>query len=392
MNALTLTIVLNRWPDTLHDALAAIEPYVGCTVAVVDQSAGLRLLDTEQASRFDAVRYIEHRTLDKLRNESLALARETAGGTWALVIDSDEFLEAQSLVSMCGAAAAAADVSAFLIPLHSYVGHGRWTTSYSFRLFRLDRPIEYTYEIHETISPALLRNGLRWQYLDAAIQHLDFINPVPGKRARYKMLLADALKNGDDLAFLKSLYAVECFWSGERDYAVAHLDAAIALVHDRSRHSRLEGKEDLPLTLRAQLSLQLGELSSAEKLFERLYRTGAVRAAAEGALGLAYIASLHDKHEKALEWIEASLTRWESAQAIFSRATALCELSRPDAALQDLSYGLKLNPMAGDPRIFGEPHAESIFRWQSMLHPKYRGLPSLLQAITEKLPADFTAA
>lgn len=388
MNALTLTMVMNRWPDTLDDALAALDPYVGCKVAIVDRSAGLGALNAEQASRFDAVRYAEHRTLDRLRNESLALARETAGGSWALVIDSDEFLEAQSLVSMCGAVASATDISAFLIPLHSYIGHGRWTTSYSFRLFRLDHPIEYSYEIHETISPSLLRNGLRWQYLDAAIQHLDFISPVPGKRARYKTLLADALKNGDDLAFLKSLYAVECFWSGERDCAVAHLDEAIALVHDRSRHSRLEGKEDFPLTLRAQLALQLGELSSAENLFERLYHTGAVRAAAEGALGLAWIASLYGKHDKALEWIEASLRRWESAQAVFSRATALCDLNKPHAALQDLSYGLKLNPMAGDPRILGEPHAESIFRWQSMLHPAYRGLPALLQTITDKIAAN----
>jgi tetratricopeptide (TPR) repeat protein len=385
MTALTLIMVMNRWPDTLHDALAALNPYVCSKVAMVDQSSGFSHLSEEQTRHFDAVRYTQHRTLDRLRNESLALAREAAGHAWALVVDSDEFVEARSMVTMCGAIATVSDVSAFLLPHHSYVGYGRWTTSYGFRLFRLDRPIEYSYEIHETISPSLLRNGLRWEYLDAGIQHLDFINPVSGKRARYKALLEEALKKGDDLAFLKSLYALECFWNGDRHSAIRHLDEALALVGDRSRHSRLEGKEDFPLMLRAQLSLQLGDLHSAEILFERLYGTGAIRAAAEGALGLAWIASVKGAHEKALEWIEASLARWESAQAIFSRAVALCDLNKPHAALQDLSHGLSLNPMAGDPRILGAPHQESIFRWQSMLHPGYRGLPALLQKVTEKI-------
>jgi len=387
MNALTLTMVMNRWPDTLHATLAALDPYVCSKVAIVDQNPDLLSLVKDQVEHFDAVRYTQHQTLDRLRNESLALARGKAENTWALVIDSDEFVEAQSLVTMCGAIASASDVSAFLIPQHSYIGHGRWTTSYGFRLFRLAAPIEYSYEIHETISPSLLRNGLRWQYLDAAIQHLDFINPVAGKRARYKALLAEALNKGDDLAFLKSLYAVECFWCGEHDSAVAHLDEALALVGDRTRHSRLEGKEDFPLTLKAQLSLQLGDVQRAANLFERLYRTGATRAAAEGALGLAWIASINGAHDRALEWIQASLARWESAQAVFSRATALCDLDKPHAALQDLSYGLKLNPMAGDPRILGKPHPESIFRWQSMLHPGYRGLPKLLRDVTEKISA-----
>jgi hypothetical protein len=51
MNAVTLTMVMNRWPETLHDALAVLDPYVHCKVAIVDRSAAFSSLDKEQASR-----------------------------------------------------------------------------------------------------------------------------------------------------------------------------------------------------------------------------------------------------------------------------------------------------------------------------------------------------
>jgi tetratricopeptide (TPR) repeat protein len=381
---ITLTMVMNRWPATLHATLATLAPYVCRKVAVVDQQPGWTSLDGEQAAHFDDIKYTQQQTLDQLRNESLRLAREKAAGDWALVIDSDEFIDEQSLLALHAAIAASSDVSAHLLPIHNYVGHGRWTTSYSFRLFHLGQPIEYSYAIHESISPSLVRNGLRWQYLDASIQHLDFVNPVPGKRARYRALLEDAIGRGEDLAFLKSLYAIECFWSGEHDAVLRHLDEAIAIALDRDRNPRFAGRDDFPTALKAYFFLHHRDLRRAESLFERLWDRAEARAAAEGGLGLASIACMQGDHAKALEWIEASLARWESAAAIFSRATVRSELGEPRLALRDIAHGLRLNPLAGDPRILGEPNPEEVFGWQCLLPPSYRGLPTLLQKVTRQ--------
>jgi tetratricopeptide (TPR) repeat protein len=386
VNTITLVMVINRWPQTLDSALTVLDPFVCKKVAIVDKSPNFARLSRTQRGHFDAVRYTEHLTLDRLRNASLELARELAEDTWALVVDTDEFVEAQSLVRLCQAIAPTSEVCAFLLPVYNYVGHGRWTTSYSFRLFRLNRPIEYRYEIHESISPSLVRNNLHWQYVNAAIQHLDFIKPVAGKRLRYKALLAKAIEKGEDLAFLKTLYAAECFWSGEYVSALRHLDDAIGLADDPAGNSRFGGRDDFPLALKAQYLVHGRELSQAEALFKRLYEKAEARVAAEAALGLAYIAGIDGDNSTALEWINASLARWESSEAVFSRATVFADLEQPQSALRDISHGLRLNPMAGDARILGEPNPESIFGGQSLLHPNYQGLPKLLQKVMRKHP------
>jgi tetratricopeptide (TPR) repeat protein len=387
MNSMTSILVLNRWPETLHQTLHTLAPYVSKKIAIVDQNPDFICLDAAQAAHFDAIEYLSGEAMDRLRNKGIELARAVGGGNWALVVDSDEFIDAQSLLTLCAAIASTSNSSAFLLPQFNYVGDGRWATSYALRVFRLDRPIEYSYAIHETVSPSLASNNLRWQYADAGIQHLDFVNPVSGKRARYKALLETAIGRGDDLAFLKSLYAAECFFCGELDTSFRQLDEAIVLAGDSARRSRLEGRDDFPVMLKAQLFLCCGELDQAAVLFEKLYDRRVARTAAESALGLAFIASSRGNQAKTLEWIEASLTHWKSAEAIVSRAAVLHELNEPHSALRDLARGLSLNPMAGDPRILVQPYPETIFRWQCLMNPGFRGLPDLLRKLTQRVSA-----
>jgi len=384
LNALTLVMVLNRWPLTLHSMLTALHPFVDKKVAVVDPRAGLATLGEDQLAHFDAVITSRYQNLDDLRNESLALARQAGGNSWALVVDSDELVEVQSLVRLRAASVAAMDTSALLVPVFNYVGYGRWATTYSFRMFRLNEPIEYHHHIHESISPSLLRHGLHWQYVDAAIQHLDFLEPVSGKRTRYRALLAEAIAKGRDLAFLKTLYAMECLCSGDDARGVQILDEAIDIAADDTQNSRFGGRDDFPISIKAQYLLERGEFDQAVVLFKHLLEKAEPRVAAEAALGLSNIAWSEGDHADALNWIDSSLARWKSPEALMSRAAALAEVGEARLAWQEISNALWLNPMAADPRILANPNSESIFRGRSLLHPNYRGLPALLKTIREK--------
>lgn len=373
-------MVLDKWPETLFETIGAIEPFVAHKVAVVDQTSSRLQLNEAQTSLFDVVEYTRELSFDRLRNESLRLARTVCPNSWALVIDSDEQINPLELVK-AHQVIAATTASAFLLPRYNYVGQGRWATTYGFRLFRLDAPILYSYEIHESISPSLIEHGLDWDYLDAPLQHLDFINPTQGKRARYKKLLADAITKGVDLAFLKTLYAIECIWSGEQIEALRHLDEAILFAQDPNLNPRFNGRDDFPMMIKAQALLQGGAPAEAKTLFEKIQRRAEPRVAAEAALGIAQADSATGAQTKALENIEASIALWDTADAVFSRATAYAELDETALALRDLSAGLRRNPMAGSPLIQGPLDPDGVFGLQCLLHPNYRGIGALLQKL-----------
>lgn len=382
MQEIVLAMVLDRWPQTLHSALATLEPFVDRKVALIDPRSGLASLDNKQRGYFDIVSQARSQGLAGLRNESLALAHQIATpNSWALVLDADEHIDPPSLIAAREAVASASGTSAFLLPQYNYVGHGRWTTAYGFRLFSLDSPIEYRHDIHESISFALTRHKLSWRYAPAPIQHLDFLDPVIGKRLRYRRLLAEAIEIGDDLTFLKTLYAMECSWQGEYERAFALLDEAIELAADPVQNRRFAGRSDFPLALKAQYLFHQNDLDQAGILFGQLVEKAEARVTAEAALALSNIASLEGRQLDALRWIDKSLERWPLSEAAFSRAVVLAELGETEKAFEAISLGLRLNPMAGDHRILIKTNPESIYVRQSLLNPAYHGLPALIQMI-----------
>lgn len=383
MHSITLIVVMDRWPATLTAALEKLAPYLGHKVAVVDQSAGLDSLNSEQVAHFDRVRYMARVSLDELRNASLDLAREVDASAWALILDSDESIDASSAIALHALASGSDLVSAYLLPRYNYVGHGRWATSYSFRFMRIADPIEFSHSIHESISPSLVRNNLVWSYADAAIQHLDFLSPVPGKRGRYKALLEAAIGRGEDLVFLKTLYAIECIWAGENELGLLHLDEAIAMVCEPAQSGRFSGRADFPVCIKAQVLARGGRLDDAAALWTRLYAGAEQRVRAECALGLAAMSTRQGDHARALEWTDASLSLWTTAEGYFSRATTLCALKQRDRAYQDVMKGSALNPMAGDSRVQGRMETGGIFGLQCLLNPDYSGLLNLMRALAQ---------
>lgn len=381
MRPITLIVVLNRWPTTLSSTLAALGPYVAHKVAIVDQSAGLARLEDGQSAYFDRVRYAARGSLDELRNASLALARELDADAWGLSLDSDESIDTKSILALHALAAGSNDVSAYLLPCYNYVGLGRWITTYTFRLFRLADPIVFSHTVHESISPALVRLSLNWRYAPVPIQHLDFLDPVAGKRDRYRALLRAAIERGEDLAFLKTLYAIECIWVGDDVLALRHLDEAIALAAEPSHAGRFSGRDDFPVSIKALHFTQTGRLTEAEALWRRLYDTAEPRVKAECALGLATIATQQGDQERALQWVETSLSTWATAEGYFSRATTLCALKQRDSAYRDVLAGIDLNPMVSDHRIQGHMPERDAFGLQCLLNPDFRGLPHLVRAV-----------
>jgi tetratricopeptide (TPR) repeat protein len=383
MRSITLIVVMNRWPVTLSAALEELSPYVARAVAIIDRSAGLENLNCEQAAHFDRVRYMTRAALDELRNVSLDLARDVDASAWGLILDSDEFIEAKSVVALNSLVSDFDRVSAYLLPRYNYVGHGRWATSYGFRFIRLSDPIEFSHSIHESISPSLVRNNLVWAYADAAIQHLDFLSPVPGKRRRYKALLEATIRRGDDLAFLKTLYAIECIWGGESELGLVHLDEAIAAASEPAHSGRFSGRDDFPVSIKAHFFARAGRLAEAAALWTELYASAEPRVKAECALGLAVISTQQRDHARSLEWTNASLSLWTTADGYFSRATTLCALKQRDPAYRDLMKGIELNPMAGDWRVQGRMAAKGTFGLQCLLNPDYRGLSNLVRALAQ---------
>ena len=381
MPAITLIVVMNRWPATLSGALAVVAPYVAHKVAIVEQAAGLKSLDGGQSVHFDRVRYFRRAPLHELRNASLELAREVDPSAWALILDSDEFIDTKSAVALCALASGSGQASAYLLPIYSYVGHGRWTTTYSFRFIRLSDPIEFNHSIHESISPCLVRHALAWSYGDVPIQHLDFLNPVTGKRRRYKALLEAEISRGEDLVFMKTLYAIECIGSGNNDLGLFYLDDAISAASEPGQSGRFSGRDDFPVSVKAHFLARVGRLSEAEALWTRLYSVAEQRVKAEAALGLAAISTRQGDHTRALNWTDASLSLWITAEGHFSRATTLCALKERALAFQDIMTGMTLNPMAGDHRIEGRMAGEGIFGLQCLLNPTYSGLPNLIRTL-----------
>jgi tetratricopeptide (TPR) repeat protein len=385
---IALVMILDRWPRTLDLTLAKLAPLVDRKIALLDVRAGLDSLNSQQQLHFDAVEQARSQGLAGLRNESLALARKmTVPDSWALVIDADEQIDPASLVTVREAIASASETAAFLLPQYNYVGHGRWATAYGFRLFRLHAPIEYQHDIHESISSSLIRHGLPWRYLSAPIQHLDFLDPVVGKRPRYKRLLETAIDEGQDLAFLKTLYAMECFWHRENERALAVLDEAIEAAADPIQNRRFGGRNDFPVALKAQYLVHKRAYDQAASLFRHLVEHAETRVRSEAALGLSNIASLQDRPLEALHWIDASLARWPLSEAAFSRATVLAEMGKSQQALGAISLGLQLNLMAGDDRISTETSRESLYVQLSLLNPAYRGLSALLKSMGQPTSA-----
>jgi tetratricopeptide (TPR) repeat protein len=382
MRPITLIVVMNRWPATLADALKVLAPYVQHKVAIVDRRAGLESLDIYKSSHFDHVRYVDRTSLDKLRNASLELARELDASAWALMLDSDEFIETSSAIALHQLASSSDSLSAYLLPLYNYVGHGRWASSYSFRLIRLSDPIEFRNSIHESISASLVRNDLAWAYGNVPIQHLDFLSPVAGKRERYKASLQAAIGCGEDLTFLKTLYAIECIWGGEDELGLLHLDDAISIASEPCQSGRFSGRDDFPLSIKAQYFTRVGRLTEAESLWTRLYASAEQRVKAESALGLASISTRKGDHTRALQWTDASLSLWATADGYFSRATTLYTLKERDLAYYSILKGIELNPMAGDRRIQGRIEGNSVFDLQSLLNPEFSGLPNLIRSLS----------
>ena len=382
MRPITLIIVMNRWPTTLSSALNVVGPYVAHKVAVVDQSAGLESLDGEQSGHFDRIRYVARGSLDELRNLSLELAREFDASAWALSVDCDEFIDAKSILALHALADSSDRISAFVLPCYNYVGQGRWATTYSFRLLRLSDPVEFSHAIHESISASLVRNSLAWSYGNAPIQHLDFLNPVTGKRQQYRTLLEAAIERGRDLAFLKTLLAMECSWAGDDELALLHLEEAISLASEPLQSGRFSGRDDFPVFLKAQILARGGRLKEAEAQWMRLYAIAEQRVRAEAALALAAIATQVGDHIRALKWADESLSLWRSAEGYFSRATTLCALKARDRAYDDILAGIELNPMAGDRRIQGSMAESGTSRLQCLLNPEFSGLPNLVRALS----------
>ncbi len=380
MCSVTLILILNRWPTTLSSTLEEIRPYLTHKVAVVDQSAGLATLDAEQAAYFDAVQYVAGAPLDELRNASLELARNLNTSAWGLLIDGDEYVDTRSIIALRALADSPDSVSAYLLPGYNYVGQGRWATMYKFRLIRLVDPVEFSHSIHESISPSLVRNSLAWTYGHVAIQHLDFLDPVVGKRERYKALLRVALERGKDLVFLKTLYAIECVAEGQSELAISHLNSAIALAGEQSQCGRFSGRDDFPASIKAQLFSRIGRLSEAQTLWERVFISGEQRVKAESALGLASIATRTGDLAEALKWADASLALWETADAYFSKATTLCALKERERAYQNIMRGMELNPMAGDRRVQGPMAGSNVFDLQCLLNPEFKGLAQLVRS------------
>ena len=353
-------------------------------VVVVDERNGFRLAAYQEAL-FDTVIYSKANSLDQLRNESLLAARRTVSNGWALVIDSDEFVDAHSLAVM-REALATTSIHAFQLPVFNYFGRGRWATTYAYRLFRLDAPIEYRYRIHESIAPSLADNALCWDFLYAPIHHLDFIEIQRGKREKYLAMLNREIEEGQDLPFLLAIRAVELFAKGANSDALTDIDSAIGLA--MSCRSRLEGKDDFPRFLQALFLLKLGAHADAYKkfltLFERARSGGSARArlrAAESALGLASVESSKGSYRAALEWAESSIALWPSAEGLFNSATLSCLLGNIDFAFARMSEGLSLNGLAADTRVLCADHPETLFDWQSLLVPQYAGSTALAQRL-----------
>jgi tetratricopeptide (TPR) repeat protein len=382
MHTITLLIVMNRWPATLADTLEVLAPYVQHKVAIVDRSAGLESLDIYKSSHFDRVRYMDRTSFDKLRNASLELARELDASAWALMLDSDEFIDTSSAIALQKLASNSDSVSAYLLPCYNYVGHGRWASTYRFRLIRLSDPIDFRNSIHESISASLVRNDLSWAYGNVPIQHLDFLSPVASKREQYKSSLQAAIGCGEDLTFLKTLYAIECIWAGEDELGLLQLDEAISMASEPCQSRRFSGRDDFPVAIKAQYFARLGRLGEAESLWTRLYAAAEQRVKAESALGLASISTRKGDYTRALQWTDASLSLWTTAEGYISRATTLYTLKQRDLAYDSIMKGLELNPMAADSRIQGPIEENSVFDLQSLLNPEFSGLPNLIRSLS----------
>jgi tetratricopeptide (TPR) repeat protein len=246
----------------------------------------------------------------------------------------------------------------------------------------LDHSIEYKYDIHKSIGPSLAEQSLSWKYLDAPIQHFDFLDVVAGKRDRYRRMLKNAIDRGDDLPFLKTIYAIELFAAKQYEEAHSQVSDAIKLVP--TEQSRLGASDNFPRFFQNLFFLVQGARARARDGFGELLLQGTARTESDRSryMGETYLAlgaleTLEGNYESALQCTNESISQWKSAEALFSRATLHAHLRRRAMAFEDIMEGLSLNPMAGDPRILKATHPETVFEFQCILNPMFKGLDKL---------------
>lgn len=133
------------------------------------------------------------------------------------------------------------------------------------RLFRNRSDIRYVGKVHEVVD--LSDEGVRHTALEVPIHHDINGNPGKGREKRqlnYLRIMEEALLVSPQGRLASQAGTVRMYHMQDYRGAIAHLEQAVALGHDRERN----------LESIAEAYYRLGEHSTAEKFFSELYSSG----------------------------------------------------------------------------------------------------------------------
>ncbi|MFQ5504296.1 MAG: glycosyltransferase [Planctomycetota bacterium] len=217
----------------------------GCLTRVRDLVDEIVLVDTGSSDRtVEIAASFGARVLSRAWDGDFSaprnLALEHAKGDWILVLDADEFLEADSVPAI-RRAAHNARACGFHLTFKNDFEEGRTRGVTMVRLFRNLPGLRYEYRIHEQVIPSLMRlaepSNLGLHPLDAVVIHYGYSASLMdgrGKRERNTRLFRDQLREDpEDLYMLYKYGDFLRMLGGHQEEVIEVFERALRLLGGR---------------------------------------------------------------------------------------------------------------------------------------------------------------
>lgn len=193
---ITAVLIVRNEVQTIKRALLSVRPFVARTI-VVDTGShdSTPLLCTRLGADVFFAEW--QNDFASARNIALSYVRTA----WALSLDADEMLDAESMYRSQSLLRSLTDnplCGGIQVTLHNVLEHGLSASTHTYtRIFRALPAIRYTGTIHEQIRPAIEAVGLTIVESPISIHHYGYADNHPHKIERNRSLLEAELSRHD---------------------------------------------------------------------------------------------------------------------------------------------------------------------------------------------------
>lgn len=245
---ISLCMIVKNEAETLARCLKSVHGAAG-ELIVVDTGSTDATVQIARSFGAKVISFPWNGDFAAARNAGL----QEAGGTWILVLDADEELDAASKEELL-LCAAHTEYEAFFLQIHNHQGTSRSsqviTVNPLVRMFRNRAQYRFSGIIHEQIAAAIVQTtpGAAMHLSSVVIHHYGYADGIVAKKdkiSRNISLLQEQLKQNPADAFHHFNMAVEYMRLGEYEPALQHIRRSLEEVEPDTSYVHLLHKYEI---------------------------------------------------------------------------------------------------------------------------------------------------